>query len=252
METLYRKLKIIITENYEKMSILAAKQIAGQINSKAATVLGLATGSTPLGAYRYLIDLYNKGKVDFKRVVSFNLDEYYPIKQSAPQSYDTFMKQNLFNHVNIHLENTFIPDGQAADAAKACQDYETRIEGAGGIDLQLLGLGFNGHIGFNEPGSVFAKVTHCVTLDESTIKANARFFASDQDVPKRALTMGIGSIMRANHILMLISGPAKADIAEKIIFGDITPKVPGSVLQLHRSVTVILDKGAGEKVSARL
>ena len=252
MEKIHRHFRIIVVEDYEKMGVLAAGQFAKQIASKPASIIGLATGSTPLSTYKNLIELCGRGEVDFKNVTSFNLDEYYPIKKSSLQSYDYFMRENLFDYINIAPENVFIPDGEAVDAEKACRDYESRIKNAGGIDLQLLGLGNNGHIGFNEPSDVFPKTTHCVTLDEITIKANARFFDSADDVPKQALSMGIGTIMDADHILLLISGAAKADIAGKVLFGDITPRVPGSVLQLHRSVTVILDKGAAEQVVSYL
>jgi len=252
MEAVYRNFKIIVVEDSEKMGVLAAGQFAKQIASKPSSVIGLATGSTPLSTYKNLIALCGRGEIDFKSVTSFNLDEYYPIKKSNTQSYDYFMRDNLFNYINIAPENIFIPDGEADDAERACWDYEVLIKNAGGIDLQLLGLGNNGHIGFNEPCDAFPKATHCVTLDESTIEANARFFDSAADVPRQALSMGIGTIMDAKHILLLISGAAKADIARKVLFGDITPKVPGSVLQLHRSVTVILDEGAAEQAMSYL
>jgi len=252
MEKIYKNFRILVAEDYEKVSSMAADIIAKQVSSKITSVLGLATGSTPVGAYQDLARLNKLGVVDFEKVTTFNLDEYYPINKKNNQSYDYFMKDNLFNHINIAPGNTFIPNGEAADAAKECLEYESRIESAGGIDLQLLGIGLNGHIGFNEPADIFPQITHHVKLDDSTIKANSRFFDNANDVPKHALTMGVGTIMRSAQILLLISGAGKAEIAQKVIFGDITPKVPGTALQLHRSVTVILDKPAAEKVTPML
>ena len=252
MEKMYKNFEIVITPDYESLSRRAAEIIAAQITAKPDSVLGLATGSTPIGTYRNLVSMYKENKIDFAKVTTFNLDEYHPIKKSDRQSYIHFMKDNLFNHVNIPPENAHIQSGEAEDVHGECVQYERLIENAGGIDLQLLGLGHNGHLGFNEPDDIFPQSTHYVALDESTITANSRMFDSIDDVPRHAITMGIGTIMQAEQILILISGTGKAEIAEKIIFGDITPKVPGSVLQLHRSVTVILDADAAEAVAKHL
>jgi len=239
---------VIIVNDYESMSKMAGEIIARQIEHEEDLVLGLATGSTPIGTYKYLIDLHKAGKLDFSEVTVFNLDEYYPITPDNDQSYNYFMNENLFNHVNIDKKNTHIQNGEAADPAAECRRYEDAIHDAGGIDLQLLGLGLNGHIGFNEPDSHFPKTTHHVALDASTIEANSRFFASSNDVPKHALTMRIGTIFNARKIVMLISGEAKADIAKAVIHGNITPQVPGSILQLHPDVTIILDEEAAKHV----
>ena len=248
MEKNYKNFRIIVADSYEDMGVLAADIITKQIISKPASVLGLATGSTPISTYKSLINLHKGGVVSFGDVSTFNLDEYHPIRKINNQSYAYYMNEKLFSHIDLLLQNAFIPNGETKDLSKECLEYEQRIADLGGIDLQILGLGNNGHIGFNEPADVFPNATHHVALDESTIKANARFFVDEADVPKHAITMGIGTIMQSKHILVLISGEAKADIAEKVIFGDITPKIPGSVLQLHQAVTVILDMEAGEKV----
>jgi glucosamine-6-phosphate deaminase len=237
-------MSVIIAEDYDALSAAAADIIETQIRVKAESVLGMATGSTPVGTYKELV----AKRPDFSKVLCFNLDEYYPIKACNNQSYSYFMKQNLFNHVNINLNNVHIPSGEADDPVLECLRYEDMIRDAGGIDLQLLGLGLNGHIGFNEPDTFFPKTTHFAPLAESTIAANARFFDSADEVPKHAITMGIGTIFAAKHILLLISGKAKADIAEAVIQGDITPQVPGSVLQLHKAVTVILDREAAKNI----
>lgn len=244
MEKQYGNFRVIVTKDYEALSAAAADIVAAQIGAKPDSVLGLATGSTPVGTYACLIEKHNGGGLDFSQITSFNLDEYYPIKKEDDQSYAYFMNDNLFNHVNANPANINIPSGEASDAAAECAAYETKIDKKGGIDLQVLGLGLNGHIGFNEPAPSFAKTTHHTALDPSTVAANARFFASEADVPKHALTMGIGTIFKARHILLLISGAAKAKIAKEVIFGPITPQVPGSALQLHPKVTVVLDEAA--------
>jgi glucosamine-6-phosphate deaminase len=246
IEKFFGNIKVIIADNYEEMSAAAGDIIAAQIKTKAASVLGLATGGTPVGTYKHLVGLHKAGNLDFSAVYAFNLDEYYPIAKANDQSYDYFMKDNLFNHVNIKPENLDIPSGEAADANAECLRYEHAIKDAGGIDLQLLGLGLNGHIGFNEPTTSFPKITNYVELEQSTIDANARYFESADDVPKHAITMGIGTIFAAKSILMVINGEHKADIAKAVITGPIDPKVQGSILQLHSNVTIVLDKPAAK------
>lgn len=229
------------------MSRKAANVISAQVIMKPDCVLGLATGSSPLGTYKQLIDWYNKGDLDFSEVKSVNLDEYKGLTKDNDQSYYYFMYNNFFKHVNIDLNNTNVPDGTEPDSEKECSRYESVIRSLGGVDLQLLGLGHNGHIGFNEPDDEFAKITHCVDLQPSTIEANKRFFASIDDVPKQAYSMGIGTIMRAKKILLIVSGAEKADILKEVLFGPVTPRVPGSVLQLHNDVVVVADEAALSK-----
>lgn len=242
-------IRIIKTEDYNEMSRKAANIIAAQVISKPDCVLGLATGSTPIGTYKRLVEMYEAGDLDFSGVKTANLDEYKGLTRDNDQSYYYFMHDNLFNHVNIDPENTNIPDGTKEDAEKECAAYEELIKELGGVDLQLLGLGHNGHIGFNEPADDFPVATHCVDLQESTIEANKRFFASIDDVPRKAYTMGIGTIMNADKILILVSGEDKADIVAKAFFGPVTPQVPASVLQLHKNVTLIADAAALSKVN---
>jgi len=226
------------------MSRKAADIIAAQIIMKPDCVLGLATGSTPIGAYARLVKKYKKGDLDFSSVTSVNLDEYKGLTKENDQSYYYFMNDNLFSKVNIDKSRTFLPDGTEADSDKACRDYNQVIANVGGVDLQLLGLGHNGHIGFNEPGTMFEAETHCVDLTDSTIRANKRFFASIDDVPRQAYTMGIKTIMMARKILVVVSGTDKAAIVKKAFFGAITPEVPASVLQLHPDVTIVADEAA--------
>lgn len=242
-------MKVLRTKDYEDMSRKAANLIAAQVTVKPNCVLGLATGSSPIGTYKELIARYNNGDLDFSNVTSVNLDEYKGLDGSHDQSYRYFMNNNFFNHVNIQKERTFVPDGTEPDADKACSAYNQIIESVGGIDLQLLGLGHNGHIGFNEPTDCFEKVTHCVDLTESTIEANKRFFASADDVPKQAYTMGIQNIMLARKIVVVVSGADKADILKKVVEGPITPQVPASVLQLHPDVTIVADEAAAAKLA---
>ena len=242
-------IRIIKTEDYNEMSRKAANIIAAQVISKPDCVLGLATGSTPIGTYKRLVEMYDAGDLDFSAVKTANLDEYKGLTRDNDQSYYYFMHDNLFNHVNIDATNTNIPDGTKEDADKECAAYEELIKSLGGVDLQLLGLGHNGHIGFNEPADDFPVATHCVDLQESTIEANKRFFASIDDVPRKAYTMGIGTIMNADKILILVSGEDKADIVAKAFFGPVTPQVPASVLQLHKNVTLIADAAALSKVN---
>jgi len=232
-------MKFITTDTYEKMSRQAANIISAQVIIKPDSVLGLATGSTPIGIYKQLIEWYNKGDIDFSQVKSINLDEYVGLDGTNDQSYRYFMNNNLFKYVNIPMENTFVPNGCADDLEAECKAYDARIKKHGGIDLQLLGIGLDGHIGFNEPDDFFVKDTHVVDLDESTIKANSRFFASEADVPRKAVTMGMVSIMQAERILLVANGANKKEILEKAFFGPITPKIPASILQLHPNITVI-------------
>ncbi len=232
-------MKLIETASYEKLSRSAANLISAQVILKPDSVLGLATGSSPLGTYRQLITWYEKGDVDFDKVISVNLDEYVGLSPKDAQSYRRFMNENFFDHINIRPENTFVPDGCAKNLDAACKAYDAHIEAVGGIDLQLLGIGLDGHIGFNEPDDVFVKNTHVVTLDPSTIRANARFFEDEAQVPRRAITMGMVSIMQAKKIVLIANGAAKRDILEKAFFGPITPRIPASILQLHPDITVI-------------
>lgn len=237
-------MNIIRAKDYQDMSRKAANIISAQIIMKPDCVLGLATGSTPVGTYRQLIEWYEKGDLDFSRVSTVNLDEYRGLTHIDPQSYYYFMQENLFDHVNIDKAATHVPDGTNPDAADACAKHEQIIKSLGGIDLQLLGLGNNGHIGFNEPGAAFEKETHLVDLAESTIRANARFFTSIDEVPKQAYTMGIRTIMQAKKILVVVSGEGKADIVSHAFFGPVTPEVPASILQMHPDVTVVCDEAA--------
>ncbi len=237
-------MKIKIAEDYYQMSRIAANIISAQIIIKPDCVLGLATGSSPIGTYNQLVRWYEKGDLDFSEVTTINLDEYKGLSPDNPQSYRYFMNHHLFDRVNIQKSRTYVPDGLEADAEKACADYNAIIKNCGGIDLQLLGLGRNGHIGFNEPGAAFEKETHCVNLTQSTIDANSRFFSSEEEIPKQAYTMGIKSIMQAHKILVIVNGIQKAEIVKQAFFGPITPQVPASVLQLHPDVTLVADKEA--------
>jgi len=242
-------MKIFVTDTYEQMSRKAANIIAAQVQLKPSSNLGLATGGTPVGMYKQLIKMNEENDINFENVRTFNLDEYYPIDKNNDQSYYTFMNENLFKHVNINEQNTNIPNGMADNIEEECKNYDSKIEEAGGVDIQVLGIGHNGHIGFNEPDGIFTKETNCVELTETTINANVRFFDSIEDVPKKALTMGIGTIMKSKKILLLASGEDKAEIIKIMIEGDIDPKVPASVLQLHPDVTIVLDKKAAGKLT---
>lgn len=236
-------MKIIKTADYNEMSKKAANIIAAQMILKPNSVLGLATGSSPIGTYKELIKKYEAGDIDFSDITTVNLDEYRGLPRTNDQSYYYFMNDNFFNHVNIDKARTHVPNGEE-DAEVECGNYEALIKELGGIDLQLLGLGHNGHIGFNEPAEAFDKTTHCVDLTESTIEANKRFFASIDDVPKQAYTMGIGTIMAVKKILVIVSGADKAAIVKKAFTGPVTPTVPASILQMHPDVTVVCDAAA--------
>ena len=237
-------MKIIKAKDYQDMSRKAANIISAQVIMKPDCVLGLATGSTPIGAYENLVNWYQKGDLDFSGVTTVNLDEYKGLTRDNDQSYYYFMNEHLFSKVNVDPKRTFLPDGTEPDSAKACEDYNHVIESVGGVDLQLLGLGHNGHIGFNEPSDIFKAKTHCVDLTETTIQANKRFFASIDDVPRQAYTMGIQTIMQARNILVVVSGAEKAAIVKEAFFGPITPKVQASVLQLHHDVILVADEAA--------
>lgn len=237
-------MKILFAKNYEEMSRKAANLIAAQILVKPSCVLGLATGSTPIGTYKELTGWYERGDLDFSQVHSVNLDEYQGLAGDNDQSYRYFMEHHLFDHVNIPKENVNLPNGMAQDAQEECSRYDKVIQDLGGVDLQLLGLGHNGHIGFNEPADAFETGTHCVKLQESTIQANSRLFSNADEVPGYAFTMGIGTIMKARKILVIVNGEDKAAIVKKAFFGPVTPQVPASVLQLHPDVTLIGDATA--------
>ena len=237
-------MKFYVTENYDAMSRKAANILSSQITMKPDCVLGLATGSTPIGTYKVLIERCASGDLDFSQVKSINLDEYVGLAPDHDQSYRYFMQTNLFDHVNIKRENTNVPDGLAADPEAECARYNEVINTLGPIDIQVLGMGHNGHIGFNEPDDHFPLGTHSVDLTQTTIDANARFFASADEVPRKAFTMGIQNIMQAKKVLVVVNGEGKAEIVKKAFAGPVTPQVPASILQLHNDVTVVGDKAA--------
>ncbi len=241
-------MRIYKGKDYADMSRKAANIISAQVIMKPDCVLGLATGSTPIGLYQQLVAWYEKGDLDFSEVRTVNLDEYKGLSRENDQSYYYFMHHNLFDHVNLPAENSHLPNGMEPDSDRECRRYSELIRSMGGVDLQLLGIGHNGHIGFNEPGDAFDNDVHCVNLTQSTIEANKRFFASADDVPKQAYTMGIKTIMQAKKILIVASGEDKADIVRDAFFGPITPKVPASVLQLHNDVTLVADEAALGKI----
>lgn len=230
------------TDTYYHMSRMAANIISAQVITKPDSVLGLATGSTPIGIYKQLIEWYKKGDLDFSEATSINLDEYLGLDGTNDQSYRYFMNKNFFDHINIDKARTFVPSGIATDIEAECEAYDRRIKEFGGIDIQLLGIGEDGHIGFNEPDDCFVKSTHVVTLEESTVQANSRFFNSIDEVPRQAITMGMVSIMQAEKILLVANGPKKKDIIDKAFNGPITPRIPASILQLHKDITVIYSK----------
>lgn len=237
-------IRVYKEDNYEKMSQRAADLILAQILLKPDCVLGLATGSTPIGLYEKLVGYYNDNRVDFSQVRTVNLDEYKGLDPDHDQSYHYFMNEHLFSKVNIDENHINLPNGMEQDPVKACAEYDVIMERAGAVDMQLLGIGHNGHIGFNEPSDHFTKGTNCVKLSESTIEANSRFFASKDEVPKYAYTMGIGSIMKAKKILLVVNSAAKADIMKEAFLGNITPKVPASILQTHPDVIIVGDAEA--------
>lgn len=239
-------MRIIVTKDYEEMSLKAAEIMRAQIQLKPNSVIGLATGSTPLGLYSNLAKWNEEGSLDFKEVITVNLDEYKGLPAEHDQSYIYFMNKNLFSKINIDKNNTHLPNGMAEDADKECARYDALIKSLGGQDMQLLGIGHNGHIGFNEPADAFANGTYCVKLTESTINANSRFFASADDVPKYAFSMGCGVIMNAKRILMVATGEEKAQAIHDMVKGPISPKCPASILQMHPDVVVVVDEGAAK------
>lgn len=234
-------------KNYQELSRKAANIIASQVIMKPSCVLGLATGSSPIGTYDNLVSMYENGDLDFSSVTTVNLDEYKGLDGTNDQSYRYFMNKHLFSRINLPLHHTYVPNGTEPDSTKACKDYNDILHKVGTVDLQLLGLGHDGHIGFNEPADYFPNETHCVDLAEITIQANKRFFKSEADVPKQAYTMGIGTIMRAKMVLVIVSGEDKADILNKVIHGPVTPQIPASILQFHPNTIIIADEAALSK-----
>ena len=237
-------MKVIVTKNYDEMSVKAGELMADIIKNKPTCVLGLATGSTPVGMYKVLVEKYNAGEIDFSKVSSVNLDEYYPITPDNDQSYRYFMNENLFDKVNIDKTKTAVPDGTAEDVEAFCKAYEAHIDELGGVDVQVLGIGRNGHIGFNEPDDELFRYTHLTALTPDTIEANSRFFASEDEVPKHALTMGVKSVFKARKVLLLASGKNKAEAVKAMIEGKISTSCPATLLCLHNDVTVICDEDA--------
>ncbi|MEM1558606.1 MAG: glucosamine-6-phosphate deaminase [Thermoproteota archaeon] len=244
-------MRVIITKDYDEMSTRAARIIAEQVRRKPNSVLGLATGSTPLGTYRELIRMHREEGLDFSKVITFNLDEYYGLSPDQPQSYHYFMFENFFKHVNINPKNIHIPDGLAKDVKAFCEEYEKEIKKAGGIDLQLLGIGRNGHIAFNEPGSSLMGRTTLVALAEETIRDNTRFFKNEEEVPRLAISMGCGTIMEARRILLLASGENKAGAIAATLEGPVTSQITASILQMHPDAIVIVDEAAASKLKRK-
>lgn len=240
-------MEIIKARDYEHMSRQAANILSAQVILHPDSVLGLATGSSPIGTYKQLIKWYEKGDLDFRRVRTVNLDEYVGLAADHEQSYAHFMRVNFFDHINVDLKNTNIPDGTNLDEEEECARYNAVIRKLGGVDLQLLGIGHDGHIGFNEPADTFTKGTHKVSLTDVTIQANKRFFAGEADVPRYAYTMGILDIMQAERVVMVASGEDKAGIVKEAFFGPVTPRVPASILQLHKNFTLVADEAALSK-----
>lgn len=241
-------MKLVIVKDYQEMSRKAAELLAREVKNHPQTVLGLATGGTPVGMYRELVKLHQEEGIDFSQASSFNLDEYVGLSSAHPQSYRAYMQENLFRHINLPQEKTHVPAGDAKDLAKECARYEEAIREAGGIDIQVLGIGNNGHIGFNEPGSSAESTTRVVQLTQSTIEANARYFASVEEVPTQAVSMGIKTILGAKKVVLLASGEAKAEAVRLMLEGEPTADVPASLLQLHPDVTVIVDETAASQL----
>lgn len=240
-------MNIFVEKNYDDVSKRAADIVAEQIKTKSDSVLGLATGSSPIGMYENLVKMYDDGEISFKNIKTVNLDEYVGLEPTDVNSYRYFMNHHLFSKVDIDIDNTHVPNGVAKDANSECDKY-SKMTRELGVDLQVLGLGENGHIGFNEPGTPFDQETHVVNLTESTIKANSRLFDKEEDVPRQAISMGIKNIMDAKKIILIVTGQQKADALAKVINGPLTPEVPGSVLGLHHEVTVICDEAAASKL----
>jgi len=241
-------MNLIIVESYEEMSKLAAINIKDVINKNPKSVLGLATGSTPMGIYKELIKMNKENEIDFSKVTTVNLDEYIGLSENDTQSYRYFMNENLFNHINIKKENTFVPNGLAKDIDEETKNYDKRIDELGGIDIQILGIGSNGHIAFNEPSDFLISGTHLTDLAQSTIDSNSRFFNSIDEVPKTAISMGLGQIMKSKKILLLADDENKAAVIKEIFSGIITTKNPATMLQMHKDVTIIVDKKIGSLI----
>ncbi len=237
-------MKIISTEDYAEMSLKAGLLLTDRIRSNPSITLGMATGSTPLGTYQFLIKDHQENQTTYKQVKSVNLDEYIGLAISDSNSYHYFMQKNLFEHLDIHESNTYLPNGSASDLEAECNRYEKLIDDIGGVDLQILGIGQNGHIGFNEPGTSFNSRTHIITLEEDTRNANARFFNSIEEVPKQAITMGISTILKSKEIFLLASGESKAEALGRLIKDGISEEFPASALKSHANVTIIADKDA--------
>ena len=246
-----RYVRVIIEKDGEAVSRRGAQFIADLVRRRPDCVLGLATGSTPLGAYRHLVDEHRAGRLDFSKVRTFNLDEYVGLPPTHPQSYRYFMQENLFSQINVRPEHTHVPNGMATDYDRACDEYERRIAAAGGIDLQLLGIGTDGHIAFNEPGSSLASRTRLKSLTSETIRDNARFFNSIDEVPRLAVTMGVGSILDARRCVLLAIGAGKAEAIKATVEGPVTSQITASALQLHRDAIVIVDEAAASHLARR-
>lgn len=242
-------MNLIVVDNYEELSKVAADEFSKVIKEKPDAVLGLATGGSPVGMYKELIKMYENKKLDFSKVTTVNLDEYIGLNPEHEQSYRHFMNKNLFNHINVDIEKTFVPNGLAENLEAECKGYDKKIMELGGIDIQLLGVGNNGHIAFNEPDDKLSAGTHVISLTENTIEANARFFDNIDDVPKKAITMGVGGIMKAKKIILIASGASKAEAIKGLFSGKITTENPASMLQMHRDVTVIVDKEAAKLIN---
>ncbi|HNR65673.1 MAG TPA: glucosamine-6-phosphate deaminase [Atribacterota bacterium] len=241
-------MNVVIVKNYQELSVRAAQLVADQITRKKNIVLGLATGQTPVGMYQGLIKKYKKGEIDFSQVVTFNLDEYYGLSPEHPQSYHYFMWDTFFQHININKEKIYLLNGITDNIDEECQRFEDLIKKRGGIDLQILGIGDNGHLGFNEPAIGLKSKTHLVNLSKATIHANVKYFNDIKEVPRQALTMGIGTIMKAEKIILLASGRKKSPVIVKTIKGPVSTEVPATVLQLHNEVTIILDQDVASKL----
>lgn len=241
-------MKVIVTKNYEELSRVAAEEMAKTLTENPKAILGLATGGSPVGMYKQLIKMYEEGNLDFSQATSINLDEYIGLNPEHEQSYRYFMNSNLFNHVNIEKARTFVPNGLADNLEEECKNYDRKIQELGGIDVQLLGIGNNGHIAFNEPNAELSAGTAIVSLAEETIEANARFFDSIDDVPKKALSMGLGGIMKAKKIILIASGEGKAEAIKGLFSGKITTANPATMLQMHRDVVVIVDEAAAKLI----
>ena len=242
-------MKLIVVNNYEELSKVAAKEFSKIIKEKENAVLGLATGGSPVGMYKELIKMYEKKELNFSKITTVNLDEYIGLNPEHNQSYRYFMNNNLFNHINIDKSNTFVPNGLAEDLEAQCKEYDQKIAELGGIDIQLLGVGNNGHIAFNEPNNELSSGTHIISLTDNTIEANARFFDNIYDVPRKAITMGVGGIMKAKKIILIASGESKAEAIKGIFSGKITTANPATMLQMHRDVTVIVDEAAAKLIN---